>query len=331
MTGSGSNAKQVRWHSCLLVLLLLAAPPGYCSRPGQGAKPGQHMLFVGPGHELARPSDAARVARDGALVEIVAGDYKGDVAVWRQDDLTLRGVGPRPHLRAGGRSAEGKAIWVIKGDRVTVENIELSGAKVPSHNGAGIRAEGSGLTIRGCRFHHNEMGLLTNPSPSSVVVIEDSEFDHNRTDTSRHGKLGHNIYIHRISRFVLRNSQVHGAETGHQVKTRARRNEIRGNRIRDADGASSFLLDISEGGDAQVTGNRFEQSARASNRTAIAFAGEAGNRSSGHSLRVLRNHFLNRGGSATFVRNHSSAQVLLQSNQIEGRGVTPLRGPGSVE
>jgi hypothetical protein len=29
-----------------------------------------------------------------------------------------------------------------------VENIELSEARVPDHNGAGIRAEGIGLTIR---------------------------------------------------------------------------------------------------------------------------------------------------------------------------------------
>ena len=87
------------------------------------------------------------------------------VAIWRQNDLTLRGVGERPHLRAGGRAADGKAIWVIKGDRVTVDNLEFSGTRVPSHNGAGIRAEGAGLTIRNCRFHHNEMGYHLSDKP----------------------------------------------------------------------------------------------------------------------------------------------------------------------
>ncbi len=318
-----------------LVLILVAAIV-----PGQGsaaerravAGTGRQVLKVGPGQRYTRPSQAARAARDGALVEISYGEYEGDVAIWRQNGLTLRGVGKRPHLRAGGRAAEGKAIWVIKGDRVTVENLELSGARVPSHNGAAIRAEGAGLTIRNCHFHHNEMGLLTNPSPNSVVLIEDSEFDRNTTDTERHGKLGHNIYVHQARRFILRNSYVHGARTGHQVKTRARHNEIRGNRIRDGDGWGSLLLDISNGGQAAVINNDFQQSALAGNRTAIGFAGESRDRSSpDHALRVEGNRFVNEDGAATFVRNHSSAPALLRGNQLPGRGVTPLRGPGSVD
>jgi hypothetical protein len=315
----------------VLVFAAVAPFAGLASeaRPVAGAQ--QQVLRVGPNQPYQRPSEAARVARDGALVEIHAGEYEGDVAVWRQNDLTLRGVGGRPHLRAGGRAAEGKAIWVIKGNRVTVENVELSGARVPSRNGAAIRGEGAGLTIRDCRFHHNEMGLLTNPSPNSVVIIEDSEIDRNTTDTERHGRLGHNIYVHDARLFILRNSHVHGARTGHQVKTRARRNEIRGNRIEDGDGWGSLLLDISIGGQAVVVDNRFQQSARAGNRTAIGFAGEARDRSSpDHALRVEGNSFVNEGGAATFVRNHTSAPAILEGNRLPVRGVTALRGPGYV-
>ncbi len=320
--------------SPLFVSVLLVAMASFDASATEGRLvmgTGQEVLKVGPAQQFTRPSEAALVARDGALVEIYAGEYLGDVAVWRQNDLTLRGVGERPHVRAGGRAAEGKAIWVIKGDRVTVENLELSGAKVPSHNGAAVRAEGAGLTIRSCHFHHNEMGLLTNPSPNSVVIIEDSEIDHNTTDTERHGRLGHNIYVHRARRFVLQNSYVHDARTGHQVKTRAQRNEIRENRIQDGDGWSSLLLDISEGGEAEVVANHFQQSARAGNRTAIGFAGEARDRSTpDHALRVEGNSFVNEGGAATFVRNHSSALALLKDNRLPARGVTPLRGPGHV-
>jgi hypothetical protein len=317
-----------------LVLILLTAVVPFGGRAAEvravaGAQ--QQVLRVGANESYQRPSEAARVARDGALVEIHAGEYEGDVAVWRQNDLTLRGVGGRPHLRAAGRAAEGKAIWVIKGNRVTVENVELSGARVPSRNGAAIRGEGAGLTIRNSRFHHNEMGLLTNPSPTSVVIIEDSEIDRNTTDTERHGRLGHNIYVHDARLFILRNSHVHGARTGHQVKTRARRNEIRDNRIEDGDGWASLLLDISIGGQAVVVDNRLQQSARAGNRTAIGFAGEARDRSStDHALRVEGNSFVNEGGAATFVRNHSSAPAILEGNRLPARGVTALRGPGSI-
>jgi Right handed beta helix region len=318
-----------------LVSIVLAAMVPFDGRAAEaravkGAE--QQVLRVGPTQQYTRPSQAARAARDGALVEIYSGEYEGDVAVWRQNDLTLRGVGERPHLRAGGRAAEGKAIWVIKGDRVTVENVELSGARVPSRNGAAIRAEGAGLTIRNCRFHQNEMGLLTNPSPNSVVIIEDSEIDRNTTETERHGRLGHNIYVHRARLFILRNSYVHGARIGHQVKTWAQSNEIRENRIHDGDGWGSLLLDISNGGQAEVINNHFQQSARSGNRTAIGFAGEAVDRSSSdHALRVEGNSFINEGGAATFVRNHTSAPVLLKGNRLPVRGVTPLRGPGHVE
>ena len=325
--------RSMAWRP-LALILVAAIVPGNGSAAEVPAVAGavRQVLKVGPGQQYTLPSQAARAARDGAVVEIYSGEYEGDVTVWRQGDLTLRGIGERPHLRAGGRAAEGKAIWVIKGDRVTVENLELSGARVPSHNGAAIRAEGEGLTIRNCHFHHNEMGLLTNPSPDSVVIIEDSEFDRNTTDTERHGRLGHNIYIHQARRFILRNSYVHGARTGHQVKTRARHNEIRDNRIQDGDGWGSLLLDVSNGGQAEVIDNRFQQSALAGNRTAIGFAGESRDRSSPeHALRVEGNSFVNEGGAATFVRNHSSAPALLRGNRLPGRGVTPLRGPGSVD
>src|SRR5262245_14253360 len=84
------------------------------------------VLRVGPERELKLPSAAAQIARDGDTVEIDAGDYAGDAAIWRQHRLMIRGVGGRARLRAEGASAEGKAIWVIKGSDVTVESVEFS-------------------------------------------------------------------------------------------------------------------------------------------------------------------------------------------------------------
>jgi hypothetical protein len=78
--------------------------------------------------------------------------------------------------------------------------------------------------------------------------------------------------------------------------------------------------------------NRFQQSARAGNRTAIGFADEASNRAPpGHALWVENNSFFNGGGAGTFVRNHSSAPAILKNNQLPARGVTALRGPGQVD
>jgi hypothetical protein len=46
----------------------------------------------------------------------------------------IRAVGGRARLRADGAHAEGKAIWVIKGNDTTIEGVEFSGAEVPDQN-----------------------------------------------------------------------------------------------------------------------------------------------------------------------------------------------------
>jgi hypothetical protein len=289
------------------------------------------LLEVGPGRALATPSAAARVARDGATVAIDEGDYIGDVAVWTQNRLTIRGVGGRARLQAGGRSAEGKAIWVIRGDGVLIEHFELSGTRVPDHNGAGIRHEGGSLRLRDCRLHHNEMGILTYNERRGELAIEDCEVDNNTTETEVHGKLGHNIYVGRIGRFSLRNSYVHDARIGHLVKSRAAVSSVRENRLIDGLGAS-YLIDFSDGGAAEVVGNRMEKSAAAPNRTAIAYGPESSASSddplaAGRSLTVERNSYSVAGSPGTFVRNHLQTPVLLLDNRLPAR-VTPLRGEG---
>ena len=123
--------------------LLLSQLP--CAQAAETAA--GRMLRVGPSHEIKTPSAAAAAAQDGDTIEIEAGEYSGDVAVWSANRLTLRGVNGMAHLAANGRSAGQKAIWVIRGDDTTVEHIEFSGCQVPDRNGAGIRQEGRGLTV----------------------------------------------------------------------------------------------------------------------------------------------------------------------------------------
>ncbi|WP_295879425.1 right-handed parallel beta-helix repeat-containing protein [uncultured Thiohalocapsa sp.] len=294
------------------------------------APAGARVLRVGPESELKVPSAAARVAKDGDTVEIAAGDYRGDVASWRQNRLTLRGVGGRPHLRAAGRAAEGKAIWVIKGNDVLVENIEMSGTRVPGFAGAGIRAEGGKLTLRNVHFHHHQMGILTNHNPRGELAIIDSEFNHNIVDYERHGRLGHNIYVGRIASFELRGSHVHGAVTGHQVKTRARKNTIVGNRIVDGDGGASYLIDLAEGGESIVRDNLLRKSERADNNAAISYMPE-GDRSRRGTLFVGGNLFESEGSApVVFVRNLAENVEAVLSNNVLRGNVTPLEGRGRV-
>jgi hypothetical protein len=285
------------------------------------------VLRVGPSQMLKTPSAAAAAARDGDVVEIEAGLYPGDVAVWRQNGLTIRGVGGLVHLRADGAHAEGKAIWVIKGANTTIESIEFSGARVPHRNGAGIRLEGANLTIRHCRFHHNEMGILTGVNLASDILIEHSEFSHNMRPDGHN----HNIYIGTVRSFTLRDSHIHHATVGHNVKSRAHRNFIFHNRITDEhDGRSSYALEFPNGGVAFVIGNLIQQGPLNDNPTLLSFGAE-GLKNPSNELYVVNNTFVNDDPrDARFVVVWGDASLVrIAKNVFSGPG-EPLAGAGEL-
>jgi Right handed beta helix region len=284
------------------------------------------VLRVGPHEKLTVPSAAAKLAHNGDVVEIEAGIYAGDVAVWRQHRLTIRGVGGRAQLRADGANAEGKAIWVIKGDDATVESVEFSGAKVPDNNGAGIRLEGRGLTVRDCYFHDNENGVLTSPNPSSDIVIEHSEFAHNGAGDG----LSHNIYIGKIRSFTLRYSYVHHAVAGHDVKSRAQTNYVTYNRIMDEnDGTSSYSVEFPNGGLAFVIGNLIEQGPQGENFTIVSY-GTEGVQHPQNELYFVNNTVVNdRPGGGRFLFVKAADSALIVNNVFSGPGEV-LTGPGEL-
>ncbi|OQW69406.1 MAG: hypothetical protein BVN35_19395 [Proteobacteria bacterium ST_bin11] len=301
---------------CLIpIFCLLLALPAYGSE-----------WLVGPQRALKLPSAAARLAKDGDVVSIDAGLYQGDVASWPQQRLTIRGLDGSAHLDAHGNSAEDKAIWVLKGNDIVIENIELSGATVPALNGAGIRFEGTNLTLKNCHFHHNQMGILTGVNPNSDILIENSEFNGNTVDYPRYGKLGHNIYIGNIRRFTLQASYVHDAGTGHNVKSRARENYLLYNRITDEHNGSSYLVDLPDGGAAYLIGNLFHQGANTENAAMLAFAAEHNQSQPNQQLYLVNNTFVNDYPGGAFLHNHSIVTAMLFNNLLIGTA-TELIGP----
>jgi len=275
------------------------------------------VLQVGPSREIKTPGEASVYARDGDIVEIDAGEYLGGVAVWRQHQLTIRGVGGRAHMKAEARIPEDKAIWVIKGSKVTIENIEFSGAHVPDENGAGIRLEGSDSFIRNCYFHDNENGIL---GGVGNVLIEFSEFSRNGFGDGQ----SHNIYIgERTQRFTLRASYSHHANVGHLVKSRAKENYVLYNRLSDEQtGASSYLIDFPNGGIAFVIGNILQQGPRTENSTLLSYGAE-GIRNRRTGLFIINNTFVNTHQSGIFIRNRNTTNPVTIVNNI-------FAGPGKV-
>jgi hypothetical protein len=290
------------------------------------------LLKVGPGMEYSKPSQAAKAVNDHDTVEIAAGAYPYDVAIWDQNNLTIRGVGGYAHIQADGAAAGGKAAWVIRGNNTTIENVEFSGARVRDKNGAGIRQEGAGLTIRNCYFHDNEMGILAGNNADSDILIEYSEFARNNVagDYSKHRRFGHNIYMGRIRSFTLRYSYVHHGKIGNNVKSRALENFILYNRIMDEkEGSSSYLIDLSNGGTAYIIGNLLQQGPHTDNSTLVAFAPE-GEKNRSQGLFIINNTFVNDNRTAIYIKNSSQTPAKVVNNIFGSIGDTIIGGTSEM-
>lgn len=298
----------------LIMLVLLIDPPRVDSR----------TLNVGPDRQYTLPSQAAAVAMDGDTILIDAGEY-ADAARWRANDLLIRGVGGYAHVRD--RTYGRKAIWVIQGNNTTVEWIEFSGARVPDNNGAGIRQEGTNLTLRHCSFHHNEMGILTNNDAASHVVIEYCHFASNGYGDG----YSHNMYINHVGRFTLRFSYSHDAVIGHNVKSRAHENYILYNRLDQAGGGNtSREIDLPNGGLAVIVGNILDHGPNTDNSNLIGF-GMEGFSNPRATIVVANNTFLTARGAGGFVTlPQSGTDTVRVVNNIFAGLATMLTGNAAV-
>jgi hypothetical protein len=281
---------------------------------------------VGPSRTYKVPSAVAGLVRDGDTVLIDPGVYRGDVAVWTANDLTLRSAAGAPAaLFADGRSAEGKAIWVTRGQRITVDGIEFHGATVPDQNGAGIRFEGRDLTIRNSVFIGNENGILGGiDDAESDILIENSRFDGNGFGDG----FSHNIYVGAVGTFTLRGSVSANALVGHTVKSRARANFIEYNVIRGGD-TTSYEIDLPDGGAARILGNVIRQSPTSENTTIVSYGAESG-RNPGRIVDIVNNTIVNETpGRGTAVRNALTGSVRLVNNLLSGAFTAVLNGLGT--
>lgn len=315
----------MRRHAVLLLAAVALVGIGIRG-PAAGA-----VLTVGKDGTIATIAEAAKRARDGDIVEIMSGEYRGDVAVWTQARLTIRGVGEAPVLRADNRSAEGKAIWVFRNGEFLVENIAFEGARVAARNGAGIRFERGKLTVRRCRFTDNEMGLLAANSVDNELTIENSRFSRAPQDR---GPLKHLLYVGRIGRLTVTGSRFHQGFEGHLLKSRARENHIAYNLIYDGpQGKAAYELEFPDGGLAFVIGNVIGQNATTTNSAVISYGAE-GSVWERNGLYVVNNTLISdRPSGAWFLRIASErvpgdTEVVAVNNLTVGLGIFTLGARG---
>jgi hypothetical protein len=276
--------------------------------------------YVGPTRTYTYCSQVAPLVQHGDSILIDPGTYTNDPQVkWTKNNLVIMGNGSRPNLVAGAIIAAdvlGKAIFVISGNDVKVENIEFSNCTVIDLNGAGIRQEGRNLLVTRCYFHNNQNGILDGgAAPNSKVIIEYSEFFQNGLGGAGYS---HNIYINNIDTLVYRYNYNHDAlDQGHELKSRAKVNFILYNKIENANSDDSRNIDLPNGGMVVLLGNVIEQSQNTVNSNLVAYGGEGLTNPGPHHLYVVNNTFINKKNNGSyFVLPATGMDSLVLKNNI---------------
>lgn len=307
--------RRYRLLPALALLALLAGPAG------------ARTLEAGEGREFKLPSEAIAAAKDGDTVKIHPGEYF-DCAVVRANKLTIEGVGDAAAVSLTDKACQGKALLVTAGNDITIRNLSLTRVRVPDMNGAGIRAEGTNLTVERVRFINNQNGILAASNPASTMIIRDSEFVRNGYCSP----CAHGIYVNALTLLRVERSKFSDTRQAHHIKSRAARTEVLNSELRDGDsGTASYHIEAPNGGTVIVRDNILQKGPKAENRTGLVVIGAEGVTQPTRQLLFENNQVTNTGSYDTFfVVNLTATDAILKNNTLTGR-VKPLRGDGEVQ
>jgi hypothetical protein len=285
-------------------------------------------LEVGPNKPYKMPSEAIAAAADGDRVVIAPGEYF-DCAVVRPNNLVIEGSDPAGTAVMTDKACQGKALLVTTGSGIVVRNLTLTRVRVPDGNGAGIRAEGASLTVERVHFINNQDGILTGAPEGSTLTVRDSEFIRNG---ACEGACSHGIYAGHIALLRVERSRFFETRHAHHIKSRAARTEVIDCDISDgADGTSSYLVEIPNGGSVVVRGSKMQKGPQSENHTAAIMIGAEGVTQMTREISIVGNSFRNDGSYPTaFVQNLTATEAELRDNRLSGT-VKPLVGDGSVK
>jgi hypothetical protein len=279
-------------------------------------------LTVGPSGEMyTLPSQAFAAAIDGDTIEIFPGTYTDDFSTIARNNLTIVGMGGsrnRPVIRQSSgcttlQAANDKGLWVTDGGNITISGIAFENACSNDSAAAGIRVEGTPLTVTDCYFSGNMDGILTGQT-NGTLTVEDSEFVGNGSASGP----GHNIYAAGgTTTFTFIGNYSHRAVIGHDLKSRANVNYIEYNRLTDETGTGSFQADFPNGGEVYLIGNLIEKGPNTGNNSAAVDWGEEGATNPGSALYAINNTVVDDySGSITYFNAAATPTNSLVENNI---------------
>jgi hypothetical protein len=177
-------------------------------------------LEAGADQPFKQPSQAVNAAQASDTIRIAPGQYY-DCALSDKDNLTIEGAGPDAVLTD--TTCTGKALLAVDGNSITIRNLTLQRARVPHHNGAGIRAVGGNLTVENVHFVNNEEGIRSTDNPNASIRIIGSESVH---DGACEGACAHGIFVGGIHLLGVEHARFFDTRHAHNIKSRALATEV---------------------------------------------------------------------------------------------------------
>ena len=213
------------------------------------------------GQQFTTLTEAAEHFKDGSYLKLGSGVYTTALNI-RNHNVTVEGHG---HVIFERAVSDGKGAIVARGDNLKIKNIECRFISVPSENGACVRLEGSGLTLEHVYFHSSQTGLLETAKKHGQILISDSRFENLAKDAR-----AHSIYLNSHS-LLLTSSAILANRNQHSLKSRGPLTVIDNSIIASLSGASSRLIDISNGGELHITNSLLQHGPGAVNNQAIGY------------------------------------------------------------
>jgi hypothetical protein len=272
---------------------------------------------------------AVNAASSGDIINVQSGTY--GCANISKSGLTIQGVGTTQPVISGGVCSS-KGLFVVSGSNTTVSNLSFKNATDADGNGAGIRMQGTNLTVLNSKFTNNQDGILSDYNVNSAVTVKNSTFDHNGTCAGS-GGCAHAIYAGHVGTLDVENSTFTNTQAGHAIKSRANNTVVMNNNIQDGtSGTSAYLIDVPNGGKVTITGNTLEKGPNSTNSTTAIAMGEEGATNPAGAMLIANNTFQNDlRKTQEFIWNKTgNSNLTVSGNVLKGYTTKLLNGPGTI-
>jgi len=260
--------------------------------------------------QVADLTTAMQQIKNGDLLQIGAGTYQQALTI-NADDVTIEGLGAVLFETA---TVNNKAMFLIKGNRATLKNLQCRNIKVSDGNGSCVRLEGQGLTLEHVYFYASQSGVLETSGQGGTVYVNNSRFEQ-----LGHSGQAHGIYLNSANLHFHRSLMIAAKDGGHGIKSRGGKTIISESILASLGSDDSRLVDISNGGELSIEDSILQEGAQSQNFQLLGF-GLEGLKHLTNKVLLQRNLILSdREGQSQLIKvANDSVSVIAKDNLIIG-------------